>query len=189
MRAIADGHIACVDVLLKASADVALSHPECGTALHGAACSGHADIVRLLLQHQASPDTVDTNGDTALMLAALSGHTAVARALVEGGADVGRRHPEYGTAAEIAEQESHADIAALLQGGAAFAPEDAVEVHGLVGAAQHNGKRGVVRAYDAAAGRYVVLLPDAPGGGLKIKAKNLARCEASKDGGTDATAG
>ena len=54
----------------------------------------------------------------------------------------------------------------------------AVSVHGLQGAAQHNGKGARVESYDAAAGRYTVTLDD--GDALKIKFDNLlqlAKCE------------
>ena len=109
------GHIGCVDVLLKSGAAVGLPHPECGTALHGAACSGHAEIVRLLLLNQAPPNALDMNGDTALTLAAFSGHVAVVRALIDGDAETALRHPEYGTAAEIAAEEGHVEVLALLE--------------------------------------------------------------------------
>jgi hypothetical protein len=108
------------------------------------------------------------------MLAALAGHFTVARALVDGGADITVSHKDYGTALQIAEKEGHKQVVTMLQGGAAFDADDAVTVHGLVSAPQHNGKRGVVRSFDAAAGRYIVLLPEEPDvSGLRIKAANL----------------
>merc|ERR1719502_2297524 len=47
----------------------------------------------------------------------------------------------------------------------------AVTVRGLVGAAQHNGKRGKVAQFDDDAGRYVVQLED--GEALRIKPENV----------------
>mmetsp|Transcript_34687 Transcript_34687/g.41851 ORF Transcript_34687/g.41851 Transcript_34687/m.41851 type:complete len:258 (-) Transcript_34687:486-1259(-) len=92
------GHPACVASLLARNADVAVAHPEAGSALHGAAGSGHADIVRLLLAAGAPPNTLDSGGDSALTLAAYSGHTAVLRLLLDAGADASLRHPQHGTA-------------------------------------------------------------------------------------------
>ena len=43
-----------------------------------------------------------------------------------------------------------------------FTPGDLVEVKGLVGAAQHNGKRGAVLHYNVAKGRYVSNHNDPP---------------------------
>jgi hypothetical protein len=60
----------------------------------------------------------------------------------------------------------------------AFEVGDAVEVHGLVGAAQHNGKQGVVRRFDTAKGRYVLQLPgtEKP---LAVKPANLRAAAAT----------
>jgi len=182
------GHPACVASLLARNADVAVVHPEAGSALHGAAGSGHTDIVRLLLAAGAPPNTVDSGGDSALTLAAYSGHTAVLRLLLDAGADASLRHPQHGTALEMAVGEGHVEAAALLRGGPVFTSKSAVLVRGLVTAAHHNGKTGLVRSFDEAAGRYVVVLPAVlpvegkasgePSAVLKIKPANLERAPA-----------
>ena len=46
-----------------------------------------------------------------------------------------------------------------------------VTITGLVGAAQHNGKRGAIVAFDGEAGRYVVFLED--GETIKVQPKNV----------------
>ena len=59
---------------------------------------------------------------------------------------------------------------------ATFEVGDTVEIHGLTGAAHHNGKTGVVRSFDAVKGRYAVALTN--GGGKKplaIKPANLSK--------------
>ena len=56
-----------------------------------------------------------------------------------------------------------------------------VQVQGLVNAAQHNGKVGVVRGYDAEKGRYILQLQS--GESMKIKGDNLAPAPADAAGG------
>lgn len=53
-----------------------------------------------------------------------------------------------------------------------------VQVDGLVNAAQHNGKLGVVRGYDEEKGRYVVQLQG--GASMKIKPENLQPASAAQ---------
>eukprot|EP00592_Proboscia_alata_P023015 CAMPEP_0194402886 /NCGR_PEP_ID=MMETSP0176-20130528/1548_1 /TAXON_ID=216777 /ORGANISM="Proboscia alata, Strain PI-D3" /LENGTH=248 /DNA_ID=CAMNT_0039200449 /DNA_START=30 /DNA_END=777 /DNA_ORIENTATION=+ len=175
------GHPACVASLLARNADVAVAHPEAGSALHGAAGSGHADIVRLLLAAGAPPNALDSGGDSALTLAAYSGHTAVLRLLLDAGADAAFATPSTAP-------RGHVEAAALLRGGPVFTSKTAVLVRGLVTAAHHNGKTGLVRSFDEAAGRYVVVLPAVlpvegkasgePSAVLKIKPANLERAPA-----------
>jgi len=52
-------------------------------------------------------------------------------------------------------------------------PKTVVHVHGLRGAAQHNGKRGQIQEYDASTDRYVVELGD--GDVVRIKLDNLVQ--------------
>jgi len=54
----------------------------------------------------------------------------------------------------------------------------AVLVRGLTGAMQHNGKQGSVAEWDAAAGRYVIILED--GEALRIKPDNLLQPAAAE---------
>jgi len=62
--------------------------------------------------------------------------------------------------------------AAAAGRGTAMLPEGTlVTVQGLVGAAQHNGKRGAVMAFDGDSGRYVVVLED--GETIKVQPKNV----------------
>jgi len=178
------GHPACVAVLLARSADIALQHPEAGTALQGAASSGHTEIVQMLLAARASPNTLDKGGDSALTGAAYAGHAGVVRVLLEAGADKALRHPEYGTALEMAVAEGHLEAAAILRGGEALPestipPDSSVTVSGLVASAQHNGKTGVVRSFCLSSGRYIVRLPGeggTEGETIKIRPGNVSRC-------------
>lgn len=64
-----------------------------------------------------------------------------------------------------------------------FPPQSAVTIHGLKGAPQHNGKRGVtIGEFDAGLGRYVVKMED--GTRARIKPTNLSIAE-GLDGGVD----
>ena len=58
---------------------------------------------------------------------------------------------------------------------ASFVVGDTVEIHGLTGAAQHNGKTGVVKSFDEAKGRYAVALTTGGKKPLAIKPANLAK--------------
>ena len=58
---------------------------------------------------------------------------------------------------------------------ASFVVGDTVKIHGLTGAAQHNGKTGVVQSFDATKGRYAVALTNGKKKPLAIKPINLAR--------------
>jgi len=53
-----------------------------------------------------------------------------------------------------------------------------VQVNGLVNAAQHNGKLGVVRGYDEEKARYIVQLQG--GASMKIKPENLQPASAAQ---------
>ena len=57
--------------------------------------------------------------------------------------------------------------------GDALLAGDAVMVHGLKGAAQHNGKQGVVQRFDGDKDRFIVMLEGEKE--LAIKPENLRR--------------
>ena len=68
-------------------------------------------------------------------------------------------------------------------------PGDAVVVHGLVGAAQHNGRVGRVVKFDAAKGRYVVRLAGPTEDVLAVKPANLRLREAGDSPGAAGAGG
>ena len=90
--AAAGGHLAVIDQLLQAKADV--NEPagsSCGrTALQAAAEQGHLAVIDRLLQAKADVNapTGTTDGRTALQAAAEQGHLAVINRLLEAKADV-----------------------------------------------------------------------------------------------------
>ena len=97
---------------------------------------------QLLLEHGADPNLATSRGTTPLMFAASRGSLAMVerllgREVAEAAATAGEAQPE---------PEQHLAVGTF------------VAIHGLVGAAQHNGKSGVVEGFDSGKGRYVVRL-------------------------------
>lgn len=76
------GHMACVQILCDARADVDVSDRELdSTAVHIASSQGHADVVKLLCKVGANLNKSPASGATAVYMAALNGHTEVVRTL------------------------------------------------------------------------------------------------------------
>ncbi len=72
-------------------------------------------------------------------------------------------------------QESTSASIAVQNSGPDFNHGDRVQIHGLRGAPQHNGKYAVVQNFDSQTGRYVVQA-DVDGKPMKIKPANLNAC-------------
>ena len=73
-----------------------------------------------------------------------------------------------------------------------FNPGDAVEVHGLISAAQHNGKQGEILHFIPSKQRYAVRVPDdyaAEGLVINIKISNLCHVPKCDDATVAAAAG
>ncbi|CAM9437286.1 unnamed protein product, partial [Chrysoparadoxa australica] len=92
--AFANGHEACVRVLLDGGADINASHKSKTMALimaaqngHAARREGHFDVLQLLLQRGADVHQKDDAGDNALIMACMRGHTTCVAALLDAGAD------------------------------------------------------------------------------------------------------
>src|SRR5207247_7918874 len=127
-------HARLCGALLKADADVAVTHPDGETPLMAASRTGRVDAVRLLLDAGANVNAADTyQQETALMSAATEGHVDVVKALLGAGADPNRKarvtglderkhadHPTGGfTALMFAVRDGHEEVArALIKGGA-----------------------------------------------------------------------
>ena len=88
MYASKKGHTTCVNLLLKAGADVNLKDRDDMTALMYGATNGYDDCVELLLKAGADVNTKDRNDMTALALATSNGHAECAKLLQEAGASV-----------------------------------------------------------------------------------------------------
>eukprot|EP00752_Nemacystus_decipiens_P008431 g7535.t1 len=104
MKAAAAGHVAVVQTLLAAVADVELRAPF-DTPLNVAVRHGHVEVLKALLEHGADVHAAeDSQSSTALHLAAIFDQAGAIDVLVEAGADIernisGRRTP-FSCAAE-----------------------------------------------------------------------------------------
>ncbi|CAG0911339.1 unnamed protein product, partial [Cyprideis torosa] len=85
------GHTPCVDLLLRAGADINARTRHGLTPLHYCSEGGHSAVVLLLLGRGAEVDRREEMGMTPLYLACSEGHVSVARELVAHGADVNAR--------------------------------------------------------------------------------------------------
>ncbi len=86
--AIGAGHVAEVQALVEAGADVNLTNDYGSTPLSFAAFCGHLDVVEYLVDAGADVNVVDNHGETPLHDAAANGHLDVVRYLVEQGVDI-----------------------------------------------------------------------------------------------------
>ena len=116
-RAAAEGHLACVEVLLRSQ--VTAKRSDRDRALLMAARNGHAPCVETLLSHGADVDATDRAGDTALTLAAGNGHAACVNFLVQAGASLEHKSRHNLTPLLKAAQNGHATcVEALAAAGA-----------------------------------------------------------------------
>ena len=120
MSASHGGHLAVVNVLLAAGAEVDKMSFDGMTALMKASRLGHVDIIKALLDNGANVNMVDKSGNTALMFASWMGHIAVVNELLAKGANVNvvndigwtalMKASDYGHAAVVKELLEASDI-------------------------------------------------------------------------------
>ena len=148
------------------------------TLLMVAALGGQEAMVRMLLRRGASVNLRNSDGGTALMDAAINGHTTIVQALLDAGSDASLHATGGITALTWAEQRKHTAVAQLLRQHAkrqtpeaeaavvhamASAPTPSlsgrrVRIDGLKGRPELNGRCGVAGRFDAAKGRYEVVV-------------------------------
>jgi ankyrin repeat protein len=149
--------------LLDAGADPSLADGDGETPLMYAAGEGHLEVLRLLLARGAAVDAVDPRSGatvciTAFHSACMHNQADCAEALARAGCDVGIKTKNGYTGLQIA---STAPTARRLR---ALARQPfvgvLVELAGLVGAAEHNGKRATVMSERPSRGQHTsVFLP------------------------------
>lgn len=117
IRAAGAGHVAAVELLLKAGADPNLMN-SAKTALHAAATDGHVEVIRVLVQAKADLNPrFSANDDTPLMAAVKAEKPDAVRALIHAGADTTVSDSGF-TALEYAVWRANtAVVRGLLKGG------------------------------------------------------------------------
>ena len=115
----ARGHLAAVQALLAAGANVNAAGNDGDTALSQASLNGHLAAVQALLAAGANVNAANRHGHTALMKAIQKSHMDVVQALLAAGADVNAAGNDGDTALSQASLNGHlAAVHALLAAGA-----------------------------------------------------------------------
>ena len=122
-KAVMNGSLQCVDLLIKAGADVNALDSCGGTSLMLAARSGHIKSVTILLQAGAVVNIADKYNVTALMAAARGGYDACVRALIEAGADVNIPNPTGGCALVQAIHSNNIHCVQMIVKAGAYIPK------------------------------------------------------------------
>jgi ankyrin repeat protein len=144
------GRLEAAGLLLDAGADPSLADGDGYTPLMWAAQKGHLEVLWLLLARGAAVDAVRAaNGWTAFHYACLFNHADCAETLVRAGYDVGIKSINGQTGQEVAvagapKRQSNEVVQRLRQLARQPFVGVLVELAGLVGAAEHNGKRATV---------------------------------------------
>ena len=148
-----NGYLEAAQLLLDAGADLdgsvdsARWTVDCDgfTPLMSTAVHGQLEVLRLLLGRGAAVDAVDPTGRTAFHYACGLDQAECAEALARTGCDVGLKTTAGETGQQRAEAQGSKDVLRRLR---ALARQPfvgvLVELAGLVGAAEHNGKRATV---------------------------------------------
>jgi ankyrin repeat protein len=147
VAAAARGQVEAARLLLDGGADLDHANSDGTTPLMVAAQSGHLELLRLLLARGAAVDAAHIgDGFTAFHAACFKNQAECAEALVRAGCDVGHKTMEGSTGQQLAEAKDSREAARRLR---ALARQPfvgvLVELAGLVGAAEHNGKLATVR--------------------------------------------
>ncbi|CAK6446768.1 unnamed protein product [Pipistrellus nathusii] len=112
------GHLAVVQILLKAGCDLDVQDDGDQTALHRAAVVGNTEVISALTQEGCALDRQDKDGNTALHEASWHGFSQSVKLLVKAGANVLAKNKAGNTALHLACQNSHAQSTrVLLLGG------------------------------------------------------------------------
>jgi ankyrin repeat protein len=137
-----------------------------------AALDGQLAVLRLLLARGAAVDAAATaTGTRAFHLACDNIQAECAEALVRAGCDVGIKDNDGETGQQLAKREGRTAVVQRLQAlEAERPPAGAVaQIHGLVGAPEHNGQRAAVRRHLPVKGRYELELLES---GQKVHVKS-----------------
>jgi ankyrin repeat protein len=147
VAAAARGRLEVARLLLEGGADPGHADGEGGTPLMLAAGGGELELVRLLLGRGAAVDAAEPDtGATAFHCACRHNQAECVEALARAGCDFGLKTKDGQTGRQWAESTGSKEVVRRLH-SLARQPFVGVlvELVGLVGAAEHNGKRATVR--------------------------------------------
>lgn len=113
-RAVAEGDVEQIMLLIKKGADVNVADEAGKTPLHHAAESGKMEVVRLVVEAGANVHAVDKDGVTSLHTAAEFGNKDVVKILIANGADIKTKDKWLWSPLHYAAQHGHKDVAELL---------------------------------------------------------------------------
>ena len=113
-----NGFTKCVDLLLKAGADVNIQTRDKNTALILAATWGHPQCLQLMIDAGADMNIQTEDKSTALMGAAAWDHLECVKLLLSAGADVNFATPEWSAIHRAASYANHRCVNTLLLAGA-----------------------------------------------------------------------
>jgi ankyrin repeat protein len=163
-EAAAHGRLEAARLLLDGGADPSRACGDGFTPLINAAMAGQLEVLRLLLARGAAVDAADPGaGGTAFHSACANNEAVCVEALARAGCDISLKNKSGHTGREVAEALESKEVARRLR---ALARQSfvgvLVELAGLVGAAEHNGKRATVMSERPSRGHHTsVFLPRA----------------------------
>src|SRR5919199_3920468 len=136
MRAVDEGDVARVRVLLAAGADPNAAAEYGETALMRAVSKGDLEVVEVLLDAGGDVHAKSENGFTPLFMAVFFGHVAIARALLARGSDPSAPTRLNTTAEEWARSWGSAEIVELLENVDAIRAQASASAGGTADAGQ-----------------------------------------------------
>ncbi|XP_014399958.1 PREDICTED: ankyrin repeat domain-containing protein 6 isoform X5 [Myotis brandtii] len=108
------GHLAVVQILLKAGCDLDVQDDDGNTALHEASWHGFSQSVKLLVKAGANVLAKNKAGNTALHLACQNSHSQSTRVLLLGGSRADLKNNAGDTCLHVAARYNHLSIIKLL---------------------------------------------------------------------------
>ena len=128
-----NGHIKCVEALIKAGADVNATNKDDMSALMKTALEGHGNCVQTLITAGADVNLRNSKETTCLMKAAFSGDKNIVEALIQAGANVNASNVDGVTALiEAASTGKSECVKSLIKAGADINASDTNEVSPLM---------------------------------------------------------
>lgn len=110
-----EGHLACVELLLKAGADSNCRSLNGSTPLYMASCYNQQSVVSALLAAGAQVDVTNNDGWNPLIMAAYYGHSEVVKLLLDAGANKEFKTKHGQNALEVAIKYNKEDVVKVFK--------------------------------------------------------------------------